>query len=193
MTSPPDPAAHPSGPLRPLGVSFVLANGIDALVGQFSKAVVIGSGVLLTAIMTANVVARYVLSSGGFRWAQELPTLIFPFFIVAGIILAAQGGLHMAVEWLYDRFAARGKAMLFVFSHVCVIASFLTLAWQARVVAAIAGVERSPILGLPNSIGYYVVSVGALLVAVVTATATFRVARLGWDARPQTSAEELPL
>lgn len=193
MTSLPDPGAHQSGPRRPLGAPFALADGIDRVVGLFCRAVVIGSGVVLTAVMTANVAARYALSSGGFRWAQELPTLLFPFFIVAGITLAAQGGLHMAVEWLYDRFAARGKAMLFVFSHVCVIASFLTLAWQASVVAAIAGVEHSPILGLPNSIGYYVVSIGALLVALVTATATFRVARLGWDARPQTSAEELPL
>lgn len=193
MTSLPDPGALPGGPPRPSGTAFAVADGIDRAVGLFCRLVVIGSGVALTSVMTANVLARYALSSGGFRWAQELPTLLFPFFIVAGIALAAQGGLHMAVEWLYDRFAARGKAMLFVFSHLCVIASFLVLAWQARVVAAIAGVEHSPILGLPNSIGYHVVSVGAVLVAVVTATATFRVARLGWDARPQTSAEELPL
>lgn len=193
MTSLPDPGDRQDRPPRPPGFAFTLADGIDKAVGLFCRLVVIASGIVLTAVMTANVVARYALASGGFRFAQELPTLLFPFFIVAGITLAAQGGLHMAVEWLYDRLKARGKAVLFVFSHLCVIASFLTLAWQASVVARIAGVEHSPILGLPNSIGYYVVSAGALLVALVTATATFRVARLGWDARPQTSAEELPL
>lgn len=46
-------------------------------------------------------------------------------------------------------------------------------------VAAIAGAERSPVLGLPNSIGYYCVAAGAVLVAVVTATATLRILMLG--------------
>lgn len=194
MTGHPDPLVRQDAtPPHPKTGAFALADGIDRLVDRFCRFVVIASGIVLTAIMTANVVARYALATGGFRWAQELPTLLFPFFIVAGIALAAQGGLHMAVEWLYDRFAERGKATVFVVAHVCVIFSFLVLGYQASVVAGIAGLEHSPILGVPNSVGYYVVSVGACLVALVTATATFRVARLGWAARPQANVEEVPI
>ncbi len=175
------------------GGVFALLDGTDRFVGLLCRVVIVTTGTALAAVMTANVVARYVLASGGFRFAQELPTLLFPWFIVAGIALAAQSGAHMAVEWLYDKVAERGKVAVFLFSHVSAAASFLVLAYQSTVVAAIAGVERSPILGLPNSIGYYALAAGAALVALVTLIAAARVAAFGWSARPQTNVEELPL
>lgn len=171
----------------------VLVDTLDRGIGLLCRVVVVVSGSVLTAVMTANVVARYVLRSGGFRWAQELPTLLFPWLIVAGIALAAQGGAHMSVEWLYDRLAPRGKARLFVFVQLCAALSFLVLGYQAVVVAEIAGAEHSPILGLPNSIGYYALAFGAVLVALVLSIAASRVARSGWSSRPSTDSKELPL
>src|SRR3712207_8669733 len=41
------------------------------------------SGLALLVILGANVVARYLLESGGFRFAQELPERLFPWFIMA--------------------------------------------------------------------------------------------------------------
>ena len=37
------------------------------------------------------------MESGGFRFAQELPERLFPWFIMAGVALAVQKGGHMAV------------------------------------------------------------------------------------------------
>ena len=39
-------------------------------------------------------------------------------------------------------------------------------------------------LGLPNSIGYYCIAAGSVLVALVTLTATMRVLKLGWARAP---------
>lgn len=186
----PDPAARSGRERRGL---FVLLDGIDRALGLVCRVIIVVTGTVLAAVMTANVVARYALESGGFRFAQELPMLLFPWFIVAGVALAAQGGAHMAVEWLYDKLADRGKAALFVFSHLCAAASFVVLAYQAVVVAQIAGFEHSPILGVPNSVGYYALALGAGLVAVVTILAAIRVALLGFSARPQSNVEEIPL
>lgn len=168
-------------------------DAVDRAIALLCRVVIVATGTTLAAVMTANVVARYALTSGGFRFAQELPTLLFPWFIVAGIALAAQGGAHMAVEWLYDKVNEPGKVRVFLFSHLCAAGSFIVLAYQATVVAAIAGAEHSPILGLPNSIGYYALAIGAALVAFVTLVAALRVALLGWSARPQTNTEEMPL
>lgn len=186
----PDPAA-PSHP-EARGV-LALLNGIDRALGLLCRTIIVVTGTVLAAVMTANVVARYALESGGFRFAQELPMLLFPWFIVAGITLAAQGGAHMAVEWLYGKFAGRGQAALFVFSHLCAALSFIVLAYQSVVVAAIAGFEHSPILGVPNSVGFYALALGAGLVAVVTIIAAIRVALFGIGARPQSNVEEMPL
>ncbi|MEZ0212558.1 MAG: TRAP transporter small permease [Xanthobacteraceae bacterium] len=194
MTGRPEqPAAGHDGRAGAAGGVLALADRTDRAIGLLCRVVIVSTGVTLTAVMTANVAARYMLSTGGFRWAQELPMLLFPWFIVAGIALAAQGGSHMAVEWLYDKVQERGKAAVFLFSHVCAAASFLVLAYQSTVVAGIAGIERSPILRLPNSIGYYALALGAALVALVTLLAALRVAILGWAARPRSNVEEMPL
>lgn len=178
-------------PARPAPLAF--AEGLDRAIGGFCRFVLVATGTTLTAVMTANVFARYVLAGGGFRFAQELPTLLFPWFILAGIVLAAQGGAHMAVDWLYGKLEDRGKAGLFIVAQASAAASMLVLAWQAFVVGGIAGFERSPILGLPNSIGYYALAIGAVLVALVTATSMLRVALGGFSARPQSNVEELQL
>jgi len=170
-----------------------IVDSIDFAIGWLCRATIIVTGVLLTLVMTANVIARYVLATGGFGFAQELPTLLFPWFIMAGVTLAALGGAHMAVEWLYGKLEDTGRVRLMAFGNLLVILSFGVLAWQSLVVAAIAGAERSPVLGLPNSIGYYCVAAGAVLVAVVTATATLRILMLDWNARPATNVEEMPL
>ncbi|MDP9858256.1 TRAP transporter small permease [Agrobacterium tumefaciens] len=170
-----------------------LVEAVARLVVQGSRVVTIVTGIALTLVTTANVVARYTLKSGGFSFAQELPMLIFPWFILAGIVLAAHAGGHMAVEWLYDKLEGRSRFIAFSVANVISVATFLVLAYQAGVVAEIAGIERSSVLQLPNSIGYYSLAIGALFVSIVTVAATLRVLRLGWDRRVQMSVEEVSL
>ncbi|GAK72814.1 TRAP transporter small permease subunit [Agrobacterium rubi] len=174
----------------------ILLKGVDQVsraILLLSRFVVIASGIALTVVMTANVLARYTLESGGFSFSQELPMLIFPWFIIAGIVLAAHAGGHMAVEWLYDKLDGTARLAAFVVSNVISVVAFLALAYQAVVVAEIAGSEHSPVLQLPNSIGYYALAIGAVLVSFVTVAATLRVLRLGWDYRVEIKAEEIPL
>ncbi|QCJ00629.1 TRAP transporter small permease [Agrobacterium larrymoorei] len=173
-----------------------LLQGVDRIsraIILFSRFVIIATGIALTVMMTANVIARYTLESGGFSFAQELPMLIFPWFIIGGIVLAAHAGGHMAVEWLYDKLNGNARLAAFVFANAISIISFLVLAYHSFIVAEIAGVEHSPVLQLPNSIGYYALAIGAMLVSIVTVAATLRVLRFGWDRRVEVKAEEMPL
>ncbi|EJB08239.1 TRAP-type C4-dicarboxylate transport system, small permease component [Rhizobium leguminosarum bv. trifolii WSM597] len=171
-------------------------SAVDVVAGIiviFARLVIIVSGIALTVVTTANVVARYVSASGGLSFAQELPMLIFPWFIIAGIIIAAHAGGHMAVEWLYEKLDGGARTMALIVANAISVAAFLVLAYQATVVAEIAGAEHSPVLRLPNSIGYYSLSIGAVLVSIVTIAATARVLRLGWDHRLEIKPEEIAL
>lgn len=173
-----------------------LLQGVDLVsraIVLFSRFVIIASGITLTVVMTANVLARYTLESGGFSFAQELPMLMFPWFIIAGIVLAAHAGGHMAVEWLYEKLDGGLRTGAFILANAISMVSFLVLAYQSAVVAEIAGLEQSPVLQLPNSIGYYALSIGSLLVAFVTLAATLRVLRFGWEHRIEIKAEEMPI
>jgi TRAP-type transport system small permease protein len=175
-----------------LSLLLIVERTADAI-SWAARIVVVASGIALTAITTANVIARYALAGGGFPFAQELPMLIFPWFILGGIVLAAHVGGHMTVEWLYDKLNGRARDVAFVTSNAISIATFLTVSYQAVLVAEIAAAEHSPVLRLPNSIGYYSLAVGALMVSLVTLGATARVVRVGWSARTVGKLEEIPL
>src|SRR5512136_2353198 len=117
-----DPAAGAGSAVRRLALTA--ANGTDRLITRLCRFIVLVTGIALTVILTGNVVARYLFASGGIDAAEELPERLFPWFIVAGIALAAQAGGHMSVDWLLDRLGPRGRRWLLQFANVIVIASY---------------------------------------------------------------------
>ncbi|HEX7887772.1 MAG TPA: TRAP transporter small permease subunit [Ramlibacter sp.] len=108
------------------------------------------------AILTANVVLRYVAGTS-LASASELPELLFPWMIMAGVVLAAQHGSHIAVVILTQKLGAARRWVLAGGSLVVAIlyASLAVAAWP---VLQIAADERTPILQVPGS-----VSVGCLV------------------------------
>jgi TRAP-type C4-dicarboxylate transport system permease small subunit len=136
--------------------------------------------------------ARYLLDTGGFDWAQEVPERLFTWFIMAGVVLAAQQGGHVAVEWLPPRLPRAGRQVLLVAGHALVVFAFLMLAWQAMLVAEITAIEHSPVLRLPTSHGYFALAAGCVLLAIATFTIGLRVLLLGPEAMPKPASEELP-
>lgn len=166
------------------------ANGIDRIVAWLCEAVVILVGTALLALLAGNVGARYVLDSGGFRFAQELPERLFPVFIMAGIVLAVQKGGHMAVETVLSKLNRDGARLMLVFGHIIVIASYILLSTDILALADMLWIDRSPVMGIPSSYGYYTLAIGLLLVIVATATQAVRVALCGPEAMPTPSPEE---
>ncbi len=164
-------------------VALAAANGLDRLITRFCRFIVLVTGISLTVILTGNVLARYLLASGGIDAAQELPERLFPWFIVAGISLAAQAGGHMSVDWLLDRVGPRGRRWLLQIANAIVIVSYLVLCQQSLVLAEITKIEHSPVLNLPNSHGYWAVALGCLLLALATACSSVRLALTGPETR----------
>ena len=124
-------------------MALTAANGLDQVITTVCRFVVMVTGVALTVILTANVVARYAFAAGGLDAAQELPERLFPWFIVAGIALAAQAGGHMAVDWLLGRVGSRGGRWLLLFGNAIVIASYALLFREAMLLAEIAKIEAA--------------------------------------------------
>lgn len=163
--------------------ALVAASGLDRLITRLCRLIVLVTGIALTVILTGNVVARYVFASGGIDAAQELPERLFPWFIVAGVALAAQSGGHMSVDWLLEKLDTRGRRRLLLLVNAIVIAAYLVLFQQALLVADIAQIERSPVLDLPNSHGYWAIALGCALLALATACSSVRIALTGPDTR----------
>jgi TRAP-type C4-dicarboxylate transport system permease small subunit len=167
------PAGHPA---------IRIANAVDGLIAALCRFIIIVTGIALTAILTGGVVARYVFATG-IDAAQELPERLFPWFIMAGVALAAQAGGHMSVEWLLDQLGRRGRRWLLLFGNLLVMTSYLVLLQQALEVASIAAMERSPVLGLSGSHGYWAVALGCGLLGLATLCSSVRIALAGSEAR----------
>ena len=169
-----------------------VADASDRVVAVICRVALLVTGTALLVILSANVVARYALQSGGFSFAQELPERLFPWFIAAGVALAAQHGGHMSVEWLLERSGHHAQRLLIVGGNLLVILAYLVLCRQALFVAGIAAAERSPVLGLPGSHGYWAIAAACILLVLATASITVRVWLLGPEALPKPNPEEMP-
>ena len=86
-----------------------IADGIDGAIDKICQAVLLITGTILMGALTANVLARYVLATGGFDWAEEIPEQMFPWFIMAGVALAVQHLGHVAVEWILGHVVRRKR------------------------------------------------------------------------------------
>ncbi len=186
------PAAIPSATVRPWGAPLAVADAVDRAVALLCQGVLLLTGTAMMVVLTANVIARYVLATGGFDWAEEAPQQLFPWFIMAGVVLAVQHGGHVAVEWLMGKLGRGGKRAVLLAGHALVAVAYVVLCWQALVVADIVAIERSPALDLPGSYGYWAIAAGCALLALGTTTVAVRIALIGPEAMPQPSPEEMP-
>ena len=167
-----------------------LADGVDRVIGVVCQAIILVTTIVLLLVLGANVVARYALGGGGLHWVSEVPEQLFPWLIAAGIVLAVQHGAHIAVDLILGALGRPGRRLLIVGVNLLVAAAYLVLLMVALQTAEIAAAERSAILGLPRSLGYYALSFAALLTAVCSLTVALRVAILGPEAAPQPNPEE---
>jgi TRAP-type C4-dicarboxylate transport system permease small subunit len=189
--TPGEAIALPEPPRAP-SLLVDLANKVDRVVALICQGALLVTGSVLMGVLTANVIARYVLATGGFDWAEEVPEQVFPWFIMAGVALAVQHGGHVAVEWLLGKLGRGGKRAVLLAGQVLVIAAYVFLCWQALVVADVVSIERSPALGLPKTYGYWAIAAGCILLALSTAAVAIRLAVIGPEAMPQPSPEEIP-
>lgn len=117
-------------------------------------------------ILSVNVGLRY-LAGTSLSWASELPELMFPWMIMAGVVLAAQHGSHIAVVILTQRLGRWRKPVLQAGALV-VVALYGGLAVIAWPLMEIAADEKTPILQVPGSISVWSLILGFACLAIVT-------------------------
>jgi TRAP-type C4-dicarboxylate transport system permease small subunit len=130
-------------------------------------------------ILVANTVLRYSTGSS-LQWANEVPELLFPWLVMAGVVLAALQGAHIATTFLMDALPAALKRIVATGAWLGVAALYTTLALATARMLEIVHDEKSPILQLPGSITYACVMVGMSLLALLALGSAWR----AWKTRP---------
>jgi len=152
---------------------------IERAVGGVCRAVLWVSTVAIFVILVGNTVLRYTRGSS-LQWANEVPELLFPWLVMAGVVLAAQQGSHIATTFMMEALPAAGRRVLATVSWVVVAALYATLAVATLRMLEVVHDEKSPILGLPGSITYACVMVGMALLALLAVQSAWS----SWFAKP---------
>ena len=139
---------------------------IDRCIGAACRGVLYVTLAVVFVILSANVGLRYVAGTS-LASASELPELMFPWLIMAGVVLAAQHGSHIAVVMLTQKLGASRRWVL-AGGSLAVIALYTSLAVAAWPLMEIAADERSPMLQVPGSVSVWALMLGFALLALVT-------------------------
>ena len=129
-------------------------------------------------ILTANTLLRYS-TGASLQWANEVPELLFPWLVMAGVVLAALHGSHIATTFLMESLPAAARRVLGTGGWLVVCGLYLALSKATYGLLEIVHDEKSPILQGPSSVTYGCVMGAMLLLAVLALQAAWRCARHG--------------
>lgn len=143
------------------------------------------STTVIFVILVGNTVLRYATGSS-LQWANEVPELLFPWMVMAGVVLAALHGAHIATTFLMESLPAGVRRWVAAVGWAVVAALYATLAAATFRMLEIVHDEKSPILQLPGSITYACVMVGMALLAVLAARSAWQ----AWRSVPQPAGSD---
>ncbi len=145
--------------------------------------------VVIFLILVANTLLRYITGSS-LQWANEVPELLFPWLVMAGVVLAAVHGAHITTSFLMDAVAPALRRVVIVLGWVVVGALYITLSIATFRMLDIVHDEKSPILQLPGSITYGCVMVGMALLALLAIESAWKAWRTPVDALAMSNQDE---
>jgi TRAP-type transport system small permease protein len=132
---------------------LVIVDRIDALISAACSVVLYVTTVALFAILTTNVFLRY-LAGTSLQSAGEAPELLFPWMVMAGVVLAAQHGAHISIAWFVEKVPAAGRRPLAILNCAILVIAYGTLVHAAIKLLPVVADERSHVLGVPASVTY---------------------------------------
>jgi TRAP-type C4-dicarboxylate transport system permease small subunit len=130
---------------------------------------------IIFSILCINTLLRYALGSG-LQWANEVPEMLFPWLVMAGVVLAAVTGSHITTTFLRDRIPPRAQRWLSVVVWSSVTLLYATLSMATFKMLSIVHDEKSAILGVPQSVTFGCVMLGMMCLMLLA----FKDAILAW-------------
>ncbi len=151
---------------------------IDKAIVSISVTVALATLVSMFVSLIAEVIVRY-LTNKGLGWPTELPSLLFPWLVMSGVVLAAQRGQHIAVTAILGILGNTATRWLLVLLQVLVGATFFYLAYIGQGLLEIVGSEEYPVTGISAYWAYLAMVVGFAAVGITALTTLWQLLLAG--------------
>ena len=177
--------SDPSGPgLRhrgagPGGPASGVVAAIDRVIYWISATIVVSALSFLFVAILVNVLLRYLFAEG-ITWAYEIPSILFPWIVVAGAVMAAQAGRHIAVVALLRLLPMAWRRGLLVAVNLLVAVTAVLVVDAALPIVSVTHSSRLAETGIPQSFGYASLVYGFVAIGLTALTTSYR---LIFDAR----------
>jgi TRAP-type C4-dicarboxylate transport system permease small subunit len=157
-----------------------------ALVGICRAVLWISTSVIFV-ILCGNTILRYATGTS-LQWGNEVPELLFPWLVMAGVVLAAQHGAHITTTFLMEKLPFALQRPVAALSWLVVAVLYGTLSVATFRMLEVVHDEKSPILQIPGSVTYACVMGGMALLAVLAVGSALR----AWSTVEQPAASAEP-
>jgi TRAP-type transport system small permease protein len=146
---------------------------IERAVVGLCRAVLWISTSVIFVILCGNTILRYATGSS-LQWGNEVPELLFPWLVMAGVVLAAQHGAHITTTFLMEKLSFAMRRVIGAMGWLVVAALYGTLSVATFRMLEVVHDEKSPILQVPGSVTYACVMGGMALLAVLAVGSAWR-------------------
>lgn len=131
----------------------------------------VAAGTVMAGAVFLGVFYRYVLGDS-LAYATALPTLLFPYFVMSGAILAAAKEDHLNVDFVLARMPDLLRRWVPFATRLLVVVAFAFVALVCVELVPTIALRTMPLLGWPASWAFYSLPVGFGGLALYTATET---------------------
>jgi TRAP-type transport system small permease protein len=162
-------------------------NFLNLCIRRLCHAILWASTSVIFVILVANTVLRYATGSS-LQSANEVPELLFPWLVMAGIVLGAQHGAHITTSFMMEKLPFAPRRAISTVGWLVVSALYATLTVATFRMLDIVHDEKSPILQIPGSVTYGCVMAGMALLSILALNSAW----LAWHAAPSTASSNEP-
>lgn len=103
--------------------------------------------------LLVNVVLRYVAGSG-IAWAYEIHSVLLPWLVGGGVVVASAQGRQIAITILFDALRGPAARALLVFIQIAILSIAVGVLWSSPPILNAAKFQRLSTLGITQIWGY---------------------------------------
>jgi TRAP-type C4-dicarboxylate transport system permease small subunit len=159
--------------MGPRGPIPSIIDVIDRVITWSATLIVVGTLSSLFLAILINVILRYGFNRG-IIWAYEIPSILFPWMVIAGAVMAAQANRHIAVELLMNAVSRRIRKYLLILTNIVIMIFCVLVAWAGMPMIDASRESHLAVTGISEAWGYSSLVYGYIMMAVTAATTSYR-------------------